>query len=60
MHIKRTLRLIALIFLIIIASIIPLPIPIQFHHKDELPQNLIEMVDRKEDENEEENQAEIS
>jgi len=47
-----------LILMIILACIIPIPIIV--HHQDKLPQNLIEMVDRKEEEEQEEENAEIS
>ena len=57
MRIKKIIRMTALIFFIILASMIPVPMVI--HHKDKLPQNLIEMVDKNEDENQDEEDAEI-
>lgn len=48
MRIKKIIRMTALIFFIILASMIPVPMVI--HHKDKLPQNLIEMVDKNQDE----------
>ena len=50
MKAKRFLRLIALALLIGMASI--LPIPITFAKKDNLPKYLIEQIDTKENENE--------
>jgi len=47
MKFKRFLRLLALALLIAMASIIP--IPITFYNKDKLPKYLIEQIDTKED-----------
>ena len=58
MRIKKIIRMTVLIFFIILASMIPVPIVI--HRKDKLPQNLIEMVDKKEDEHQDEEDAEFS
>jgi hypothetical protein len=52
MKIKRTLRLIALALLIGMACI--LPVPITFTKKDNFPKHLIEQIDTKENDNEEE------
>ncbi|MEJ2112889.1 MAG: hypothetical protein P8X62_04010 [Flavobacteriaceae bacterium] len=45
---KRILKLVALILIIVLASI--LPVPITFYRKDNLPKYLIEQIDAKEDE----------
>jgi len=45
---KRILRLIALLLIIALASI--LPVPITFYRKDNLPKYLIEQIDAKEEE----------
>ena len=47
MKIKRLLRLIALMLMIAMASI--LPVPISFFSKDNQPKYLIEQIDSKED-----------
>jgi len=47
MKFKRFLRLLALALLIAMASIIP--IPITFYNKDKLPKYLIEQIDNKDD-----------
>ena len=57
MKIKRFLRLLALALLIAMASV--LPIPITFYNKDKLPKYLIEQIDTKEDEAEQEDIKEI-
>lgn len=49
---KRTLRLVALILIIALASV--LPVPITFYRKDNLPKYLIEQIDTKDDETESE------
>ena len=48
MKIKKTITALALVFVIVMASF--LPVPITFYSKDNLPKYLIEMVDKKEDE----------
>ena len=48
MKIKKTLRLIALIILILLASLVPFPI--KFASKDNLPKHLIEQVEIKDEE----------
>ncbi len=54
MRIKQSLRLVALVIVICIASMIP--VPIKFHRKDNLPSYNIEQIDKKDDnEDEEEN-----
>lgn len=50
MNIKRYLRLFALILMIALASV--LPIPITFYRKDNLPKFKIEQIDKKEDDTE--------
>ncbi len=53
MKIKRILRLFALVLMIGLACV--LPVPMTFYRKDELPKNLIEKVeleDEKEDDEE--------
>jgi len=47
MNIKKTLRLTALIFFIFLACIVPFPM--RFTQKDNLPKDLIEQVELKED-----------
>ena len=51
MKLKETIRVLALIFMIALASV--LPVPMTFYSKDNLPQNLIGMVDKKDEEDEE-------
>jgi len=46
MKIKRFIRLLALILIIAMASV--LPVPILFYNKDKLPKHLIEQIDKKE------------
>jgi len=51
MNIKKTLRLLALVFFILVACILPFPLALT-KRKDDLPKHLIEQVDTKtEDEN---------
>lgn len=57
MKIKRILRLLALILVIAMASIIP--VPILFHNKDKLPKYPIEHIDKKETHAENEDIKEI-
>ncbi|RKE90906.1 hypothetical protein [Ichthyenterobacterium magnum] len=57
MKIKKVLRLIALVFFIAIASIIP--VPITFYKKDNLPKHLIEQLETKEEDSEEDNIKEL-
>lgn len=57
MKIKRILRLLALILVIAMASIIP--VPILFHNKDKLPKYPIEQIDKKETDAENEDIKEI-
>lgn len=47
MKIKKTLRLIALILIIVLASIVPFPM--QFKQKDNLPKDLIEHIEKNEE-----------
>ena len=47
---KRILRLLALMLMIALASV--LPVPISFFRKDDLPKNLTEQIDTKDDEDE--------
>lgn len=54
---KRILRLIALLLIIALASI--LPVPITFYRKDNLPKYLIEQIDAKEDETDNEDIKEL-
>ncbi|MDD7886474.1 hypothetical protein [Flavivirga sp. 57AJ16] len=49
---KKALRLFALILMIALASV--LPVPMTFYKKDHLPKYTIELVDKKEDDNESE------
>ena len=55
MKIKRFIRLLALILLIAMASI--LPVPLIFYKKDKMPKYLLEQIDKKEDENEDDIKA---
>jgi len=57
MKIKKILRLLTLVFMIGLACI--LPIPITFTTKDDLPKYLIEQIDTKDDEDEEDNIKEL-
>ena len=50
MKIKRILRLLALLLMIGLASV--LPVPITFFNRDKLPKYLLEQIDKKEDEDE--------
>ena len=52
MKFKKIIRLISFVILIAMASVFP--VPMTFYSKDNLPKYLIEMVDKKEDEDEEE------
>lgn len=54
MKLKRYLRLIALILVIAMAA--ALPVPMKFAYKDELPRNLQEQVDTKEEDEEDNEQ----
>ena len=51
MKLKNILRFVALGLMIALASV--LPVPITFYTKDHLPKHLIERVDKKEEEDEE-------
>ena len=57
MKIKRLLRLLALMLMIAMASI--LPVPITFFNKDKLPKFVIEQIDKKEDDAEKEDIKEL-
>jgi len=57
MKIKRILRLLALILVIAMASI--LPVPITFFNKDKLPKFVIEQIDEKEEDSEKDDIKEI-
>lgn len=57
MKIKRLLRLLALILMIAMASI--LPVPITFFNKDKLPKFVIEQIDKKEEDSEKDNIKEV-
>jgi hypothetical protein len=57
MNIKKSLRLIALIFMIFLACLVPFPL--KFSSKDSLPKNLIENVEIKDDEEDEDILKEI-
>jgi len=57
MKTKRILRLIALAFFISLACV--LPIPITYSRKDDVPKYLIEQIDTKENEDENEEEKEI-
>lgn len=52
MKFKKTIRLLSFVILIAIASVFP--VPMTFHSKDHLPKYLIEMVDKKEEDEDEE------
>ena len=54
---KKGLRLFALILMIALASV--LPVPIIFYRKDDLPKNLIEQIDITHDEDEKDNIKEL-
>jgi hypothetical protein len=54
MKFKRFMRLTMLI--IVIAMAAALPVPMKFAYKDELPQNLQEQVDKKEEDEEDNEQ----
>lgn len=56
--IKRTLRLFALIFMIGLATI--LPVPITFFRKDNLPKFKIEQIDKKQEDENKDDIKEIS
>lgn len=51
MTIKKTLRRVALIFMIFLACLVPFPL--KFSSKDNLPKHLIEQVEIKDNEDEE-------
>ncbi|MBC3847318.1 hypothetical protein H8K90_13050 [Winogradskyella echinorum] len=57
MKIKKTLRFTALIFMIVLACLVPFPL--KFSSKDNLPKNLIEHIDIKEDDENEDQLKEI-
>ncbi|WP_299124090.1 hypothetical protein [uncultured Winogradskyella sp.] len=57
MKIKKTFRLIALIFMIMLACIVPFPL--KFSQKDNLPKNLIENVEVTKEEDDEDDIKEI-
>jgi hypothetical protein len=57
MTLKRFLRLLALAVLIAMASIIP--VPITFAKKDNLPKHLIEQLDTKENDDDEDDIKEL-
>jgi len=48
---KKIIRVLALTIMIALASI--LPVPLSFYAKDNFPKHLIEMVDKKNEEDEE-------
>jgi len=50
MKTKRFLRFLALIFMIAMAT--ELPIPLIFYKKDKMPKYLLEQIDKKEEEDE--------
>lgn len=50
MQLKNTLKLLAYALIIALASVLPIPMTIYF--KDNLPKHLIEMVDKKKEEDE--------
>ena len=54
---KRTFKLVALILIIALASV--LPIPITFYRKDNLPKYLIEQLDTRDDDNEDDDIKEV-
>jgi len=58
MKIKRILRLLALLLMIAMASV--LPVPILFYNKDKLPKNLIELIEKKESDEEKDDIKAIS
>ncbi len=57
MKIKKTLRLFALIFMICLACTVPFPL--KFSQKDNLPNNLIENVEVKDEEEDEDTLNEV-
>ena len=57
MKIKRILRLLALILVIAMASV--LPVPITFFNKDKQPKYLIEQIDTTEDDSEKDDIKEL-
>ncbi|SFZ89226.1 hypothetical protein SAMN05428642_10158 [Flaviramulus basaltis] len=54
---KKALRLLALAFIIALASV--LPVPITFYRKDNLPKYTIEQIDKKENDDEDKDIKEI-
>ena len=54
---KKALRLFALILMIALASV--LPVPITFYKKDNLPEYTIELVEKKDDDTESEDIKEV-
>ncbi|WP_332243881.1 hypothetical protein [Flavivirga spongiicola] len=54
---KKALRLFALILMIALASV--LPVPITFYKKDNLPKYTIELVEKKDDDTESEDIKEV-
>lgn len=50
-RLKKTLRLLALVIMITLASI--LPVPITFYRKDNLPKFKIEQIDKKKEDEDE-------
>jgi hypothetical protein len=58
MNLKKTLRLIALIFMIFLACF--LPFPLKLSSKDNLPKNLIENIEIKDEKEDEDTLKEIS
>ena len=57
MKIKKTVRALVLVFSIFMASF--LPVPITFYSKDNLPKHLIEMVDKKDNDDDESETKEL-
>ncbi|PWH83366.1 hypothetical protein DIS18_02090 [Algibacter marinivivus] len=55
---KRILRLIALVFMIGLATI--LPVPITFYRKDNMPKFKIEQIDKKQEDENKDDIKEIS
>lgn len=55
---KKTLRLFALVIMIALASI--LPVPVTFYRKDNLPNFKIEQIDKKRDDKTQEDIKEIN
>jgi len=55
--IKRLMRLLALILMVLLASI--MPVPLTFYRKDNLPKFPIEQVDNQEEEDDQEDIMEI-